>query len=58
MKKWVKPTIESIAKPIETVFIWNSGQPGNKPWENDQPTQRVFLTRIKNLFTPEKEVIA
>lgn len=55
MKEWIKPEFKSLIKPIETVFIWNSGQPTERPWENTQPLPMIFLTRIKNIFI-KKEV--
>ena len=56
-KNWVKPELKSMIKPIETVFIWNSGQPESRPWE-DSGQQMVFLTRVKNFFFGKNKLIA
>jgi len=61
MKKnvWTKPELKSLIKPIETVFIWNSGQPDRKPWEEAVTYEKtVFLTRVKNLFFGKNKLIA
>jgi len=61
MKKnvWTKPELKSLIKPIETVFIWNSGQPDRKPWEETVIYKKtVFLTRVKNLFFGKNKLIA
>jgi len=56
MKKvWEKPELKDIVKGIETVFIWNSGKPDYRPWEEEQkrhlPPQRYSIFgKIKSIF--------
>lgn len=61
MKKWNKPTItvSPVAMPIESVFIWNSGE---NPCKNPDPNQRppwcgtLCLTAIKEFFVGKEKV--
>ena len=63
MKKiWQKPICVPLVKgikPIETVFMYNSGKKDPPPWENPNPIYTGFFTRCKEfiLRKQQKEVI-